>query len=210
MNYWMSLESELRELMGGEVGKSVKERMLEFASKGTAPECELFSEMCFCILTANYAAEPAMRIQDSIGEGFTCLSEKKLANELKKLGYRYPNARAAYIVEARRHSPVKEALRKIESESDLRDWVAANVKGLGMKEASHFLRNIGFTDLAIIDFHIIDALVKYRMIKRPKTLTRKRYLEIEGTLRRLADKVGVSLAELDLYLWYMETGKILK
>ena len=79
-----------------------------------------------------------------------------------------------------------------------------------MKEASHFLRNIGFSNYAIIDFHIIDLLVKEKLITRPKTLTPKRYLEIESILETLAKKTKLSLGELDLYLWYMETGKILK
>ena len=79
-----------------------------------------------------------------------------------------------------------------------------------MKEASHFLRNIGFKDFAIIDFHIIDVLTRYNLIKKPKTLTAKRYLEIEGVLKKLANKLKMSLGELDLYLWYLETGKVLK
>ena len=92
----------------------------------------------------------------------------------------------------------------------MRKWLAENVKGVGYKEASHFLRNIGFSNLAIIDFHIIDILAKYKLIQKPKTLTKRKYLEIENLLRRIAKKLSISLAELDLYLWYMETGKIVK
>ncbi|MCK4901793.1 MAG: hypothetical protein KAS76_00435 [Thermoplasmatales archaeon] len=75
---------------------------------------------------------------------------------------------------------------------------------------SHFLRNVGFDDYAIIDFHIIDILVDNKLIEKPKTLTKKKYLEIEDLLRKLAKETNLTLAELDLYLWYMETGKILK
>ena len=85
-----------------------------------------------------------------------------------------------------------------------------NIKGIGYKLASHFLRNIGYIDFAILDFHIIDILVRYKVIERSKTLTPKRYLEIEKILRDIALKTDVNLAELDLYLWYNETGKILK
>jgi len=52
--------------------------------------------------------------------------------------------------------------------------------------------------------------VKYNLIKSPKNLTKKRYLEIEERLRKIGNKLKLTLAELDLYLWYMETGKILK
>ena len=94
--------------------------------------------------------------------------------------------------------------------NNLRDWIVKNVKGLGYKEASHFLRNIGFDDFAIIDFHIVDLLADYNLIKKPKNLNRKKYLEIEKILRKISRKTGLTLAELDLYLWYLETGKILK
>jgi N-glycosylase/DNA lyase len=81
---------------------------------------------------------------------------------------------------------------------------------LGYKEASHFLRNIGFMDVAIIDRHILNILVEYGLIKRPKTLSKKNYLEIEKKLEKLAKKTRMSLGELDFYLWYMKTGKVLK
>ncbi|MEM2975891.1 MAG: N-glycosylase, partial [Candidatus Bathyarchaeia archaeon] len=92
----------------------------------------------------------------------------------------------------------------------LREWLVKNIKGIGYKEASHFLRNIGFTNLAIIDFHILNILTRHKLIKKPKTLTRKNYLEIEQTLKNIAEKLNLTLAELDLYLWYIETNKILK
>jgi N-glycosylase/DNA lyase len=91
-----------------------------------------------------------------------------------------------------------------------REWLVKNIKGLGFKEASHFLRNIGFDDYAIIDSHIIDLLERYKFINQPKTLTRKKYMEIEKILQTIATQTNLTLAELDLYLWHMETGKIFK
>jgi N-glycosylase/DNA lyase len=63
-----------------------------------------------------------------------------------------------------------------------------------------------------VDFHIIDLLSGRGIIRRPKSrsLSRREYLKIEGVLREISEKAGVSLAELDLYLWFMETGKVLK
>jgi N-glycosylase/DNA lyase len=120
--------------------------------------------------------------------------------------------RAKFIYKAREHKGVLEGKLHTCSSQEMREWLAGNVLGLGYKEASHFLRNIGITDLAIIDFHIIDLLVRYKLIDKPKSksLTKKKYLEIEQLLARIAQKAGTSLAELDLYLWYMETGKVLK
>jgi len=170
----------------------------------------IFCELCFCILTANFNAERTIRIQKEIGDGFLSLPEKKLAANLRRLGHRFPNTRAKYIVQARQHiKPLSEALRNMRG-NGLREWIVKNVKGLGYKEASHFLRNVGYTDYAIIDFHIIDVLAKHGIIRRPKTLTKVKYLEIEETLRGIAKRLGLNLSELDLYLWYMETGKVLK
>lgn len=201
----------VNELKNSGLRKTVDSRMKEFRKlrKGT-PE-EIFSELCFCILTANFSAERGIRIQKEIGGGFSELTREELEKALKVMGHRYPKARAEYIIEARKRKDyLKRILDSPMGDIGIRDWIVRNVKGLGYKEASHFLRNIGFDNLAIIDFHIIDILEAYNVIERPKTLTKRRYLEIERILRRIAKKLGVTPGELDLYLWYAETGKILK
>lgn len=205
-----TLFNEVRCLRKGRVKKSVDARVREFRSVGRKPIKEIFSELCFCLLTANYNAERAMKIQEELGEEFLTLPRSRLAKKLKIMGHRFPNARAEYIVEARKQlKPLKEVLKSLKG-LELRDWLVKNIKGLGYKESSHFLRNIGYSDYAILDYHIIDVLVKHRLIQRPKTLTKNRYLEIEELLKILAQKLNLSLAELDLYLWYLETSKVLK
>jgi len=199
------------DLKKGGLKEKVDSRLREFREVGKKSNDEIFNEMCFCILTANYSAEGGMHIQKSVGKGFLKLPEEELAKRLKELGHRYPQLRAKFIVEARKHhGSLKETIESFGSEEKAREWLVKNVKGLGYKEASHFLRNIGFKNLAIIDFHIIDILEKHGLIERPKTLTRKKYLEIEKILREIAKKLDMNLAELDLYLWYEETGKVLK
>ena len=196
---------------GCDLKRTVDERIREFKGTGRKPGSEIFKELCFCILTANYTAEGGIRIQKEIGDGFMTLPEAGLAKRLKELGHRFPNTRAKYIAEARSHKDsLKEIIASSGDDNELREWLVKNIKGVGYKEASHFLRNIGFENLAIIDFHIIDTLVKHRLIERPKTLTRKRYLEVENILKEIAKRLGISLAELDLYLWCAETGKVLK
>jgi len=200
----------IKELQGTNVRKIIDERINEFKKIGKCSKEIIFNELCYCILTANYNAERSIKIQNNIGKGFLELPEKKLAEKLKRLGHRFPNARAKYIIEARKQV---EALMKALSElrgDDLRKWLVNNVKGVGMKEASHFLRNIGFFDYAIIDFHIVDLLVKYGLINPPKTITKNKYLEIEKVLRIIGNKTNLTLGELDLCLWYLETGKVLK
>lgn len=199
-------------LKGDEAGFRIGMRMAEFKAKGMQPPNELFKELCFCLLTANYSAEGGLRIQEAIGNGLLSLPEKQLAQKLKKLGYRYPNARARYICEARKHRMRLKSVLTAYPPEAAREWLAGNITGLGYKESSHFLRNIGIDRFAIIDFHIVDLLARHGAIRRPrsKSLSRKLYLEIERKLAPIAERAGMSQGELDMYLWYIETGKILK
>ena len=207
MEELLELVRKLRE----EVGNLVDLRMKEFQELGRRPSREMFKELCFCILTANFSAERSIKIQKEIDDGFLTLPEPELAGRLRALGHRYPEARARYIVLARRYSDsLREILSSFGSGAEAREWLVRNIKGIGYKEASHFLRNIGYEDVAIVDFHIVDVLVKHGLLERPRTLTKGRYLEAEGVLKEVARRSGVSLAELDLYLWYSETGKVLK
>ena len=82
---------------------------------------------------------------------------------------------------------------------------------MGWKEASHFLRNIGHRNLAILDRHILRNLVRAGVLHRlPKTLTAKRYLLIEEKFKDFAERMDIPMDELDLLFWSMETGEILK
>jgi N-glycosylase/DNA lyase len=200
----------LRRAMG-EVGNSVRGRMAEFERAGM-DEDGLFEELCFCILTANFSAEGGIRIQEAIGDGFLKLSERELSKRLEELGHRYPRARAKYIVEARWvHGGLAKRLRGFRDAKEAREWLVENVKGLGYKEASHFLRNVGFGDVAIIDRHVLRFLREMGLIEEmPRALGKGRYLELERLLSAVASKLGLSVGELDLYIWYEMTGKVLK
>jgi len=201
----------VEKLKKSEVKNTVDTRMKEFKELGKKPNKKIFNELCFCIMTANFNAERCIKIQNDIGNGFCCLIEHELIERLKKLGHRFPETRGKYIAEAQQHKDtLKKTIENFKNEHEMREWLVENVKGIGYKEASHFLRNIGFTNLALVDFHIINILVKHKLIEQPKTLTRKKYLEIEQVLKTLAQKTNLNLAELDLYLWYLETGKVLK
>lgn len=206
-----ALLEKINGLKNSHVKKLVDTRIEEFKQNGGKTSREIFKELCFCILTANFNAERSIEIQKKIGDGFLTLSVSQLTEELRVLGHRYPEARAGYIVEARKYADsLKDVISRFKDSSLLREWLAKNIRGIGLKEASHFLRNIGYRDLAIIDLHIINVLSNYGLIDRPKTMTKKKYLEIESILRKIANYLEISLAELDLFLWYLETGKVLK
>jgi len=95
-------------------------------------------------------------------------------------------------------------------EFEAREWLVRNIKGLGMKESSHFLRNVGYKNLAILDRHILNIMKDEGIIEKPKSLTRKKYLEIEEKFNKMAKGFNMSPAELDLHMWCMKTGEVLK
>ena len=204
------LTNKITTLKNSDISKMIDSRIQEFKDIDKKSNDKLFKELCFCILTANFNAEKSIKIQKEIGECFLTDSKDVLAQKLRDCGHRFPNARAAYISESIKCKDSLGEIVQIHDGNVLREWIVKNVKGLGYKEASHFLRNVGFDDYAIIDFHIVDLLVDYKLIERPKTITKRKYMTIESLLKKLARKTNLTLAELDLYLWYMETGKILK
>ena len=190
--------------------QKVEKRIKSFNQLDKESDDKWFSELCFCILTANFNAVGAIKIQENIGFSFAKLSKNKLSKKLKILKHRFPNKRAEFIFEAQKQSAtIKKTIVSLD-EKEARKWLVKNIKGIGMKEASHFLRNVGYKNSAIIDFHIADILVKYGVIEKPKNLNEKTYLSIEEKLKSIADECNLNLAELDLYLWYFETGTILK
>lgn len=205
------LINSIEKLKNSEVSKIIDTRTKLFSNIKDNSIEDVFIEMCFCIMTANCGAEKCIEIHELIGRDFINLSEVDLVKSFREYGYRFPNVRASYIIESRKFMDELEIkLKNLEDESELRNWIVKNIKGLGYKEASHFLRNIGYENYAIIDFHIVDLLVKHDLIEKPKTMTKSKYFEIENVLKQLGNKLDLNMAQLDLYLWYLETGKVLK
>jgi len=95
---------------------------------------------------------------------------------------------------------------------ELRNLLTANIKGLGPKESSHFLRNIGKSDnkIAILDRHILKNLKELNIIKETTIKSPSHYLKIEKEFIKLSKKLKIPLDELDLLLWSKENGKIFK
>src|SRR5688500_2684510 len=135
------------------------------------------------------------------------------------VAYLFPVARTQYIVVTRNYfraefgMKLRRRLRSFSNPFERRDWLAQEkqVKGLGYKEASHFLRNIGVKGHAILDKHVMRCLCEVGVVDAPKPpSTRARYLAVEQELIRFAREIKVDFDELDLVLWSMKTGEILK
>jgi N-glycosylase/DNA lyase len=131
---------------------------------------------------------------------------------------RFKYRKAGFLIEARNRFyednkvELLSFLRKFSGSFETRDWLVKNIKGLGYKESSHFLRNIGLgNDVAILDRHIQKNLVKAKVIlEMPKSMSDRRYLQIESNMREFASEIDIPLSHLDLVMWYIATGSIFK
>src|SRR3989344_5253564 len=172
---------------------------------------DLFYELCFCLLTPQSKAKNAdycikeMKKNKFLETGFdpTLILKQKI---------RFHNHKGKYLLEMReRYSELKNELERIKENKEKRDFLVENVKGLSWKEASHYLRNTGHENLAILDRHILKNLVKVNAIDElPKTLTKKKYFEIEDKFKEFTEKVKIPMDHLDLLFWSMETGEVFK
>ena len=196
------------------IAEVISRRIKEFEGNYRKGSKRWFKELCFCLLTANFKAQQSIEIctEECKSNAFIKYSREDLSEFLKRQKYRFPNTRAGYIVEARKYAAeIKNVITGFDSEKEAREWLVKNVKGIGYKEASHFLRNVGYKDVAILDRHILKVLYENRIIPEiPGQLSKKTYLMIENLVQEIADDLKISLAELDLFLWYMKTGRVLK
>jgi len=195
----------------------IKNRLKEFEEVWDQDDKRIFTELVFCMLTPQSKAESCWRAASKMLETGKLFTGNKKDIQKFLFDVRFPENKSKYIIEAREKFMITGDVRikdklNFESKKEAREWVVENVKGLGYKEASHFLRNIGMgSELAILDRHILRNLVTYAVIKEmPKSLTHKNYLEIENKMRHFAWKIGVPFPELDLLLWSKETGKVFK
>lgn len=188
----------------------ISSRLSEF--KSNKSDKEIFKELCFCILTANASAKGGIKAVDALGNLIYKGNKQQISKALKKCGYRFWRKRADYIVETRKAIGINlKQYMKNKNSNELRDFFASNAKGIGMKEASHFLRNIGFNNYAILDRHIINCLYEANILSsNEKPKNKKQYLEIESKMKAYSKKVKITMDELDLILWCHKTGEILK
>ncbi|MBE0426122.1 MAG: N-glycosylase/DNA lyase [Nitrospirae bacterium] len=207
--------------------REIISRLKEFSKIWTyGNDEEIFTELAFCILTPQSRAKSCwdaivrLKEQDLLLKGNPAQIRQRLNC------VRFRNKKAEYIVKARNlfmtsshihENPpfpplLKPLLSMFTDIYECRDWLVENIKGMGYKEASHFLRNIGFwRNIAILDRHILKNLKLLNVIEEiPEALSRKKYLQIEKRMADFAMKTGIPLHHLDLLLWYKETGEIFK
>ncbi len=197
------------------VRRMVEERIEEFRRVHGMDSQKWYEELVYCLLTAYSSALMGQRCVDALlGGSLMEGSLEEVTECLVEEGHRFANRRAEYIYDTRELAPkIKTIIQDFDDPRDAREWLVENVKGLGWKEASHYLRNVGYFGLAIIDRHILSNMVEHGLVTEEesrKGLTKRRYLAYEEVLGKVAKRLGMEPGELDLYLWYRKTGKVLK
>lgn len=192
----------------------IQNRLLEFEKVKID---EYFYELCFCICTPQSKAENSLKVQ----------------NILKKLEFKEKEIRLEKITEILRqpdnyirfhNQKAKRLLLIKENYSNIENLILSNIdnyekrnklelmiNGFGLKEASHFLRNIGYRNLAIFDRHILKNFIKIGLFTEiPNINSKKNYLEVELKFLKFAETINIPIDELDLLFWSFENGEIIK
>ena len=194
-------------------------RLLEFKEiweKGN--DLDIFAELVFCLLTPQSKAKICWEVVEKIKMNSLLFNNDK--QELSKMIHpvRFKNKKAEYIIKAKEIFyinnifSIKEIIRSFPDNTSLRTFCVDKIKGIGFKEASHFLRNIGFgKNIAILDRHILKNLLKFDVIDTiPNNLSEKMYLFIENKMKDFSKEIGIDIEYLDFVFWYKETGEVFK
>lgn len=206
---------ELREIYN-EINPDIQSRLDEFRETGkSADNKKIFEELSFCILSSGVGPRMAEKSVLEMGDALHSAQLPELIEILTRV-HKYPD-KASYLVTAREYIKANfdyDLLSKLKSINDRikrRDFIADNkgIRGVGLVQSSHFLRNIGFTGYAILDKNILKSLfeIGYSEDYKPPS-SKKKYLEKENRMIELSDNLGISIDELDLLLWYRSKGKI--
>ncbi|MCS7224072.1 MAG: DNA lyase [Armatimonadetes bacterium] len=192
----------------------IEDRLEEFKKIRQKGEGAVFEELIFSILAAGTSALMAQKALERVRPLLNDGSAKRLTRALRS--YRFPKQRALCIVSARKAvkdlgMDLTQWLAQFENLFEMREACIRTFRGLGYKTASHFLRNIGYFGLAILDIHVVRTLFALGVLPsdRPPS-SRKRYLEAEEQFLIFADKIGVRPEALDLVLWASRTGYVFK
>ena len=182
----------------------IKDKLKEFSKNK-----DYFYELCFCLLTPQSNAKKCY-------EAIQILKQKDFLNNafnikpILKTRTRFYNNKSRYLVELKnKFNFIKQNLKN--NPETTREFLVKEVKGVGYKESSHYLRNIGYRNLAILDRHILNNLKNLKVIKEiPKPITKAKYFEIESKFKEFSKKANIPMDELDLLFWSMQTGEVFR
>lgn len=164
----------------------------------------VFYNMCFCILVPQTKFKIVFETIELLKNAqffFKSINKEELLDVISSI--RFKSRKFDYLLQAKLgfEQFYKELILILESERDtrvIRKFVVGRIKGMGLKASSHFLRNIGIEDLAIVDSHIL----QYFGYKDKKI----DYFKVEDQIRDRAKNLGISIAVYDALIWGQKSG----
>ncbi len=197
----------------------IEDRLSEFRRIWESRDDDaMLRELLFCLLTPQSKAKVCwgaisdMACSDVLLKG----TYDEVLSSIRMVRFKYK--KAGFLITARerflgdRGIVISQHIDGLGAPRDARGWFAENIKGMGYKEASHFLRNIGLgADLAILDRHVLRNMKGYGIIEVvPSHISKKDYLILEGKVEEFSDRIGIPMDHLDMLLWYKEAGDVFK
>ncbi len=195
----------------------------------------IFYDLCFCLMAPQTTFKSNIKVIKELRKRkFYTHDVISLPQICKPV--RFYNNKARYLREAKKNfEEILSVVKKTDDEDcgySKREWLVKNVKGLGMKAASHFLRNLGYDALAIIDTHIIKFMSKQPLFDpilackipcvrihlneeqqaelekefRKEVTTLRGYENLEMNFQFIAGEHNLTTAELDALIWKIYSG----
>lgn len=187
-------------------------------------EHRLWTELACCVLSSQVpyaiAQLAAVRVEGSgllldghrtcedLGASLAELLQRPFEVQGSLRRYRFPGSRArqlaATAVNVRRHAQgLADLLNGFGEVESARDWFVKHAPGLGPKQASMFLRNVGVSyDLAVLDRHVINYMTIVGLTQDAAPARRMvDYRRDEIILRDHAAGFGLPVGLLDWAVW---------
>lgn len=191
-----------------------------------ASEERLLFELILAILGSQNRYEVALRFSEEIRDykllennhsmKIELLTEKiqtilSMALEIEgtSIKYRFPNSKAKFIAHnllyLQLYGGLKSLLSQTEDIAQLRAFFVKEIKGIGPKQSSHFLRNVGYSnEVAVLDIHIlrymqIQGIIEETYIKAIGTL--KEYEKLESLLIDFLRYMKYPIGLIDQAIW---------
>lgn len=190
----------------------------------TLTETELRFELVSCVLgsqvraeSANAAAERlqlARLLSNERWASDDSVFEREVRDVLAgrgggqyALSYRFPALRARQLTELRarlRSRPLRSYVCRAAEVGDIRRMLVRDLPGIGPKQASMFLRNVGVSfDIAVLDVHVLRflRLIDVLPSEEVHVAALGPYERVEDLVRGYASSVGRTVGHLDWAIW---------
>lgn len=198
--------------------KEIISRLSEFKKNRNISDKRFLDEMAFCVFAANSSAKMGLKaaelLKDVLENGTLEDYKKAVCRKVrfydKRAEYMHHNREKMKAIGIEVKKEITEVLNVMDH-NNRRLFIKENFKGLGMKEASHLLRNLGHEGYCIIDKHVLNTLKELGVTEKntpPKNP--QEYLIIEKKIKEFAKKHKINVDELDLAIWSYKTGEIIK